>query len=177
MNQAVIPPPASIDRCWQLLQRWRGELKLTRREQGVLAGSMVVLDRQLDRLKTRRLRIAVFGRVLAIQPDQCLDRRGHGDGCRPRKNKASAGSELADFDPWTGSDRPDRHPGIDEIQAAARARLASRIAMEADLVLLVIDSDLSRTDKDAPRCCRRPVSHSIWSSTESTAGKLMRSQR
>ena len=50
MNQVVTPPPASIDRCWQLLQRWRGELKLTRREQGVLAGSLVVLDRQLERL-------------------------------------------------------------------------------------------------------------------------------
>ena len=63
MNQVVIPPPASIDRCWQLLQRWRGELQLTRREQGVLAGSLVVLDRQLQRLRQRRLRIAVFGRV------------------------------------------------------------------------------------------------------------------
>ena len=63
MNQVVIPPPASIDRCWQLLQRWRGELQLTRREQGVLAGSLVVLDRQLLRLRQRRLRIAVFGRV------------------------------------------------------------------------------------------------------------------
>ena len=63
MDQVLSPPPASIDRCWQLLLRWRAELKLTRREQGVLSGSLVVLDRQLERLKQRRLRIAVFGRV------------------------------------------------------------------------------------------------------------------
>ena len=40
-------------------------------------------------------------------------------------------------------------PGIDEINAAGRARLASRVAMGADLVLLVIDSDLTRTDREA----------------------------
>jgi GTPase SAR1 family protein/uncharacterized protein (DUF697 family) len=40
-------------------------------------------------------------------------------------------------------------PGIDEINAAGRARLASRVAMGADLVLLVVDSDLTRTDREA----------------------------
>jgi len=40
-------------------------------------------------------------------------------------------------------------PGIDEIDAAGRARLASRVAMGADLVLLVVDSDLTRADLEA----------------------------
>ena len=152
MHQVSIPPPASIDRCWQLLQRWRSELKLTRREQGVLAGSLVVLDRQLERLQQRRLRIAVFGRV--------------GVGKSSLIN-ALIGTAVMETDVAHGNTRRQQAvswpisipglrqielidtPGIDEIQAAARARLARRIAMEADLVLLVIDSDLSRTDKDA----------------------------
>ena len=40
-------------------------------------------------------------------------------------------------------------PGIDEIDAAGRTRLATRVAMGVDLVLLVIDSDLTRCDRDA----------------------------
>jgi tRNA U34 5-carboxymethylaminomethyl modifying GTPase MnmE/TrmE len=40
-------------------------------------------------------------------------------------------------------------PGIDEIAASARERLAARVALGADLVLLVIDSDLTRVELDA----------------------------
>lgn len=40
-------------------------------------------------------------------------------------------------------------PGIDEIAAAGRARLATRLAISADLVLLVLDGDLTRVELDA----------------------------
>ena len=152
MNQIVIPPPASIDRCWQLLQRWRGELKLTRREQGVLAGSLVVLDRQLERLKQRRLRIAVFGRVGVGKSSLINALIGTAvmetDVAHGNTRRQQAVSWPISIPGLTQIELIDT-PGIDEIQAAARARLARRIAMEADLVLLVIDSDLSRTDQDA----------------------------
>ena len=152
MHQVAIPPPASIDRCWQLLQRWRSELKLTRREQGVLAGSLVVLDRQLERLKQRRLRIAVFGRVGVGKSSLINALIGTAvmetDVAHGNTRRQQAVSWPISIPGLTQIELIDT-PGIDEIQAAARARLARRIAMEADLVLLVIDSDLSRTDQDA----------------------------
>ena len=152
MNQVLVPPPASIDRCWQLLQRWRSELKLTRREQGVLAGSLVVLDRQLERLKQRRLRIAVFGRVGVGKSSLINALIGTAvmetDVAHGNTRRQQAVSWPISIPGLTQIELIDT-PGIDEIQAAARARLARRIAMEADLVLLVIDSDLSRTDQDA----------------------------
>ena len=152
MHQVSIPPPASIDRCWQLLQRWRSELQLTRREQGVLAGSLVVLDRQLERLKQRRLRIAVFGRVGVGKSSLINALIGTAvmetDVAHGNTRRQQAVSWPISIPGLTQIELIDT-PGIDEIQAAARARLARRIAMEADLVLLVIDSDLSRTDQDA----------------------------
>ena len=53
-------------------------------------------------------------------------------------------------------------PGIDEIDAAGRARLASRVAMGADLVLLVVDSDLTRADLEALRTLWRAASPCSW---------------
>ena len=54
---------AMEDRCRDLLQDWRDKLELNRREQGLLAGALQLLDRQLERLDQSRLRISVFGRV------------------------------------------------------------------------------------------------------------------
>ena len=144
MHQVLSPPPASIDRCWQLLLRWRAELKLTRREQGVLSGSLVVLDRQLERLKQRRLRIAVFGRVgvgkssliNALIGEAVMDTDvAHGNTRRQQSVRWPI--------PWPTGHRTGGYPGIDEIHAGPRP-LARRIALE-DLVLLVIDSDLTRS--------------------------------
>ncbi|MFL2496335.1 MAG: GTPase [Parasynechococcus sp.] len=145
-------PPATTERCRQLLQSWRRELQLNRREQGLLRGELTLLDRQLQRLDQRVLRIAVFGRV--------------GVGKSSLIN-ALVGQRLLETDVAHGSTRRQQAvawplrlnglervelidtPGIDEIDAAGRTRLATRVAMGVDLVLLVIDSDLTRCDRDA----------------------------
>lgn len=146
------PQPASTERCSQLLRRWRSELTLNRREQGLLGGPLAVLDRQLERLEQRHLRIAVFGRVgvgksslinaLIGSPRMATD-VAHGHTRRqqcarwPISIPGLSRVDLIDT------------PGIDEIKASARGRLARRVALEADLVLLVIDSDLTHTDLKA----------------------------
>ena len=152
MTAMVTMPPATTERCRQLLQRWRQDLRLTRREQGLLRGELTLLDRQLQRLEHKVLRLAVFGRVgvgkssliNALVGQRLLETDvAHGS---PRRQQAVTWPLKLD-----GLQRVELidTPGIDEIDAAGRTRLATRVAMGVDLVLLVIDSDLTRCDRDA----------------------------
>ena len=145
-------PPSTVERCQQLLQRWRSQLQLTPREHNLLAGELQLVDRQLQRLRQRSLRIALFGRVgvgksslinALIQRPLLATDVAHGS----TRHQQAVDWPIA----IEGLDRIELvdTPGIDEVNAAARARLAARVAMGADLVLLVVDSDLSRTDRDA----------------------------
>lgn len=146
--------PSAPQRCRLLLEHWRASLALSGREQSVLAPELAGLDQQLERLQRRRLRLAVFGRVgvgkssllNALLGSPCFA-TDVAHGCtRVQQQQAwpwaegiggLAGVELVDT------------PGIDEIAAAARARLAARVATTADLVLMVIDGDLTRIELEA----------------------------
>ena len=145
-------PPAVVERCDLLLRRWRAELQLSGREASVLAPELVGLDRQLGALADRRLRVAVFGRVgvgkssllnaLLGNPHFATD---VGHGCTRHQQRVTwpltipglGGVELVDT------------PGIDEIAARARQRLAARVALGADLLLFVLDGDLSSPEAEA----------------------------
>ena len=149
----MAPPPAA-ERCRLLLERWRGELTLSGREASVLASELASLDRQLSRLRRRRPRLAVFGRVgvgkssllnaLIGAPCFATD---VAHGCT-RVQQQQAWPWAEGIGGLEGVDLVDT-PGIDEIAAPARARLASRLALSADLVLLVIDGDLTRIELEA----------------------------
>ena len=141
-----------VERCDQLLRRWRADLQLSGREESVLAPELVGLDRQLGALADRRLRVAVFGRVgvgkssllnaLLGAPHFATD---VAHGCTRLQQRVAwpvavpglGGVELVDT------------PGIDEIAARARQRLAARVAMGADLLLFVLDGDLSSPELEA----------------------------
>ena len=145
-------PPHTVERCQLLLEHWRSQLQLSPRDQGLLGGELQLLDRQLQRLQQRRLRIALFGRVgvgksslinaLIRRPLLATD---VAHGSTRRQQAVDWPVEIAGL---TRVELVDT-PGIDEIDAAGRARLASRVAMGADLVLLVVDSDLTRADLEA----------------------------
>jgi len=144
--------PPTPERCRQLLDHWRAALDLSPRESSLLAPELAGLDRQLTRLAQRRPRVAVFGRVGVGKSSLLNALLGEASfatdvahGCtrhqqaRPwqRAVPGLAGVELVDT------------PGIDEIAAAARARLAARVALGADLVVLVLDADLGRLEIEA----------------------------
>ena len=146
------PVPATPERCQQLLDQWSRRLQLSGREQSQLAGQRQALDRQLERLRQRCLRVAVFGRVgvgksslLNALLEEVAFATDVAHGCT-RHQAARAWDQ-----PIEGLQRVELvdTPGIDEIAAAARARLAARVALGADLVLLVLDGDLTSVEHDA----------------------------
>ena len=144
--------PSTPERCRLLLDQWRRQLSLSPREQSLLAGALAGLDRQLLRLQQGQLRLAVFGRVgvgksslvnALVGETVCPTDVAHGS---TRHQRATVWHQ-----PVPGLRRLELvdTPGIDEIGGAARTRLAERVARGADLVLLVLDGDLTRVDQDA----------------------------
>ena len=151
MNGAAPPTP---ERCRQLLDHWRGELVLSPRESAVLGPELSGLDRQLERLQQRRARVVVFGRVgvgkssllnALLGQERFATDVAH--GCT-RRQESHPWGEGNGFGALAGVDLVDT-PGIDEIAAAGRERLARRVAIGADVVVLVLDGDLSVVEREA----------------------------
>ncbi len=178
--------PSTQDRCRILLQKWRRELVLSNREHSQLQGELIALDQQLERFMNRRLRLAVFGRVgvgkssllnALLKKNIFATDVAHGS---TRKSKIVRWNQsIKNLNTVELLDTP----GIDEIGEAGRARLSSRIAMQSDVILLVIDSDLTRVEQKSLQALLKsgkPVLLVLnrcdqWSSEEQT--KLIRSIR
>ena len=144
--------PATPERCRLLLDQWRSQLQLSGREQSQLGGQLQALDLQLDRLQQRRLRVAVFGRVgvgksslLNALLGQAAFATDVAHGCTRHQEARAWAQPIAGLAQVELVDTP----GIDEIAAAARARLAALVALSSDLVLLVLDGDLTSVEHDA----------------------------
>lgn len=141
--------PPLAERARLLLARWRAELGLTPRERTALAAEWAALERQIQRLEERRPKVAVLGRV-GVGKSSLLNALLGEE--RFAVDVAHGSTRLAEAHPWevaipglTGVDLVDT-PGLDEVAAAERERLAREVALGADLVLLVVDADLTRVE-------------------------------
>ena len=146
------PNPDIPERSWLLLSQWRRQLLLTARERASLAAELQALDQQLERLEQRRLRLAVFGRV-GVGKSSLLNALTGADLFGT--DVAHGSTRRQQVEPWPvaiagleGVDLLDT-PGMDEVGAAERQQQAADLAVAADLVLFVIDSDLTSVDREA----------------------------
>ena len=145
-------PPATPERCRLLLRRWREELRLSARERAVLGPELAGLDRRLQRLEQGHLRLVAFGRVGVGKSsllNALLGREEFATDVAHGCTRQQQSHPWARSIPGLATVELVDTPGIDEIAAAGRARLATRLAIGADLVLLVLDGDLSRVELDA----------------------------
>ena len=145
-------PPSVPQRCRQLLNQWEQTLELDEREASLLAGERLALKRQLQRLQLHHIRIAVIGRVgvgksslinALVGRNALVTDVAHGS---TRHQQAVVWDlEVSDIQQIDLIDTP----GIDEISGAGRDRLASRMAKGADLILFVLDGDLTQAEHHA----------------------------
>ncbi len=141
--------PSPSIRCNLLLKEWRNNLVLTNREKTQLKGELLSLDKQLKRLGERRLRVVAFGRVgvgksslLNALVGQEIFTTDVAHGCTRVQKVYRWNQKIKNINAVDLVDTP----GIDEIAAQGRARLATRIASQADLILFILDSDLTKVE-------------------------------
>ncbi len=135
-----------------VIEEWRKNLTLTKREKFLLAGELKTLDKQILRLSQKHLRVAAFGKVGVGKSSLLNALLGEeffatdvANGCTRHTQTKEWGITIKELRSVELVDTP----GIDEIASKARARLASRIALEVDLIILVIDSDITTIEMEA----------------------------
>ncbi len=143
---------ACLDSCEYLLSKWRGKLNLTNKERGLLAEEITTFDNQLERLSNREFNIAVFGRVgvgksslLNALIGQKVFHTDIAHGSTKNTQKVLWEKPLKTINSIQLIDTP----GIDEIAGKGKKQLASNVAFLSDLILLVLDSDISRLELEA----------------------------
>jgi small GTP-binding protein len=115
-----------------------------------LAGEFARLESMLDKLERGELHIAVFGRVSvgkSALANALLGEDAFAVGVlhgttreatqRSWREVAGSGVHLIDT------------PGIDELDGEARERLAFEVAAVSDLVVFVVDGDMTQRERDA----------------------------
>ncbi|WP_320663837.1 GTP-binding protein [Prochlorococcus sp. MIT 1223] len=144
--------PSIAERSCLLLKEWKHSLDLTCFEKEQLRGELEILDEQLDRLKERRLRISVFGRVGVGKSsllNALLDKQAF-------NTNVYHGSTYQDkVERWNQSFKKLKTielvdtPGIDEVSEQKRKKETAHTHSESDFILFVIDSDLTRIEIEA----------------------------
>ena len=135
-----------------MLKEWKNHLSLTSLEKSQLSSELKALNRQIERLENRHLRITAFGRVgvgksslLNAILGQKYFATDIAHGCTKKINSVIWKTTIENLEAIEIVDTP----GIDEIASKAREQLASRIALNSDLILFILDSDITSIEINA----------------------------
>ncbi len=136
-------------KCTFLLSQWKKNLNLTNFEKTKFENTLNQLDFQIKKLEKKELQISVYGRVgvgkssllNALVENQIFETDVLNGNTKATKSytwdkrfKSLNKVELTDS------------PGIDEINNSKKERINFNYILDTDLILFVIDSDITRID-------------------------------
>lgn len=132
------------------LDKLLGEKKLSRESREILAEDSRQLNRIIEKLENQQFHIAVFGRVSVGKSsllNALLGQTHFSTSILHGETKETAGIE------WTVYQDHALHfidtPGIDEYDGQIREDIAKQAVAAADMVLFVVDGDLTQIEFDA----------------------------
>ncbi len=126
-----------------------------------LAADYAEVETMLDKLERGRIDLAAFGRVSVGKSallNALLGREAFAVGVLHGTTTTRAAQPWAELD--DGVVHVVDTPGIEELGGEQRERLAHEVAARCDLVLFVVDADMTATETDALRqlaATRRPL--------------------
>lgn len=145
-------PLPITERCKSILKQWRADLELTNLEKNILREDLNDLDEQLKRLSNKKFQISVFGRV-GVGKSSLLNALLNK---KVFATDISHGStDRTQIDTWS---YPIKNlqcvevidtPGIDEININSNCNLIPQGSQQSDLILFVLDSDLTSVELQA----------------------------
>ena len=138
--------------CEDLLAKWRKDLDLSNKEKSQLQKELKTLDSQLERFSSKKVRVAVYGRV-GVGKSSLLNALLGEDifatdvahGCTRKASASSWRENIRGINKIQLIDTP----GIDEINSPGKDSLAREVAISSDLILFILDSDISRIEIEA----------------------------
>jgi small GTP-binding protein len=117
-----------------------------------LADDYAQVERLLDRLEHEQIHVAVFGRVSVGKSAMLNALLGHSrfdTSPLHGETRSVAGASWTEY--AAGNVLLIDTPGIDEVDGESRERLAGEVAEQSDLVLFVVDGDITATELEALR--------------------------
>ena len=148
----MIKPKSITKRCQVLLLEWLDGLVLTNLEKDLQKDNLKLLKEQINRLTKRQLRLSVFGRVgvgkSSVLNALVKEKIFATDIVHGSTSHTQAGLWKEPLTGYPSIEVIDT-PGIDEINQRERNDLTSKICKESDLILFVIDGDLTNIELES----------------------------
>ena len=140
--------------CRELLSQWMQQLRLTNYEKERFKLELEELDNHINHLVRRKLQLCVFGRVgvgksslLNALIEKEVFHTDIAHGCTQKEKRYRWDAEFENLDCVEFIDTP----GIEEVNAKEKFIASPEIALKSDLILFVIDSDLTKAEQEALR--------------------------
>ncbi len=149
-EDSVAVADQNLDKAHASLRELLGKARVAGPVRQALAQDFLDLERLLEKLSKEQIHVAVFGRVSVGKSsvlNALLGEQRFSTSPLHGETKSVAIGEWTDCE--TAGVLLLDTPGIDEIGGEARETMAKNAARRADLVVFVIDGDLTRVEKEA----------------------------